>query len=86
MPTYDLKCQDCGKETIVIRKMSELDEEKKIPCDACGGGRRVVITDVRFGDSIRLGIRKPDAGFQEVLSKIHERSPGSNLKDKLSRS
>lgn len=38
-----------------------------------------------MGDSVRLGIRKPDSGFQEVLSKISAANYKSNLSDKLSR-
>jgi hypothetical protein len=38
-----------------------------------------------MGDSVRLGIRKPDQGFNEVLSKIHAANYKSNLADKLSR-
>jgi hypothetical protein len=38
-----------------------------------------------MGDSVRLGIRKPDQGFNEVLSKIHAANYRSNLSDKLSR-
>lgn len=30
-------------------------------------------------DPVRMGIRRPDNGFKEVLSKIHERTPGSRL-------
>lgn len=40
-----------------------------------------------LGDSARLGLKKPDEGFREVLSKIIERTPGSHrLNEKLSRS
>jgi hypothetical protein len=38
-----------------------------------------------MGDSVRLGIKKPDQGFNEVLSKIHAANYKSNLADKLSR-
>jgi hypothetical protein len=38
-----------------------------------------------MGDVVRLGIRKPDQGFNEVLSKIHAANYKSNLSDKLSR-
>lgn len=86
MPTYNLRCGNCGKETTVFRKMSELDEEKSIPCDACNGERSVLLSsEVQYGDPIKLGIRKVPDGFKEVLSKIHERTPGSNLNQKLSR-
>lgn len=85
MPTYDFKCSSCGKESVVVCKMSELDEQKKVPCDACGGELRVVIGEPRLADPIRLGIRRTDDGFKEVLSKIHENTAGSNLNAKLSR-
>lgn len=38
-----------------------------------------------MGDSVRLGIRKPDNGFREVLSKISDANYKSNLRGKLSR-
>lgn len=85
MPTYDFKCSSCGKESVVVCKMSELDEQKKVPCDACGGELRVVIGEPRFGDAARLGLMKTDEGFKEVLAKIHENTAGSNLNAKLSR-
>jgi hypothetical protein len=31
-------------------------------------------------DPVRVGVRKRDSGFKEVLQKIHERTPGSDLK------
>ena len=38
-----------------------------------------------MGDSVRLGIRRPDNGFREVLSKISYANYKSNLRGKLSR-
>lgn len=38
-----------------------------------------------LGDPVRLGIRKTDGGFNEVLSKIHAANYKSNLASKLSR-
>jgi hypothetical protein len=38
-----------------------------------------------IGDSVRLGIRRPDDGFREVLSKISDANYKSNLRGKLSR-
>lgn len=37
------------------------------------------------GDPVRLGVRKTDDGFREVLSKIGAANYRSNLSDKLSR-
>lgn len=41
---------------------------------------------VEIGDPVRLGVRTIDNGFREVLSKIANRAPRSNLGNKLSRS
>lgn len=38
-----------------------------------------------MGDPVRLGVRKHDDGFREVLSKIGSANYKSNLRDKLSR-
>lgn len=46
----------------------------------------VVMGAPAIGDSVRLGVRRNDDGFREVLSKISSSNYKSNLKDKLSRS
>jgi len=48
---------------------------------------QVILTGPAFGDLVRMGMKGPDDGFKEVLSKINERTGGvqNNLKDKLSR-
>lgn len=38
-----------------------------------------------IGDPVRLGIRRTDDGFREVLSRIDRANYKSNLKSKLSR-
>jgi hypothetical protein len=45
----------------------------------------VIMGTPAMGDVVRLGIKKPDQGFNEVLSKIHAANYKSNLADKLSR-
>lgn len=45
----------------------------------------VHITTPALGDSVRLGIRRTDDGFREVLSRIGNANYKSNLSDKLSR-
>ncbi len=56
------------------------------PCPACGSiSLQLKIGTPGVGDSVRLGVRTVDNGFREVLSKIHESQPKSNLNNKLSR-
>ena len=45
----------------------------------------VIIGAPAMGDSVRLGVRRVDDGFREVLSKISSANYKSNLSDKLSR-
>lgn len=45
----------------------------------------VIIGSPSIGDPVRLGVRKADDGFREVLSKIGSANYRSNLSDKLSR-
>jgi len=44
-----------------------------------------VLGSTALGDSVRLGIRKTDDGFKEVLSRIGQSNYKSNLRNKLSR-
>jgi len=48
---------------------------------------QVILTTPAFGDLVRMGMKGPDDGFREVLSKIKEKTGGrnNNLKNKLSR-
>lgn len=39
-----------------------------------------VMVPVALGDAVRMGVTKRDSGFKEVLQRIHERTPGSDLK------
>lgn len=45
----------------------------------------VIMGSPAMGDSVRLGVRRVDDGFREVLSKIGASNYKSNLSDKLSR-
>jgi len=36
-------------------------------------------TDIAIGDPVRLGLRKPDAGFREVLQKAKAAHPKGNI-------
>lgn len=39
------------------------------------------MSNIPLIDPVRLGVRKIDGGFREVLSKINEKTAGSRLKD-----
>lgn len=77
MPTYSLRNKVTGEVqdkffTSMSKKDTFLEENPDI---------EVVITSTPgLCDSVRIGIHKKDSGFKEVLQKIHEKTPGSDLK------
>ena len=80
MPTYTFRNKDT--EEIFDKIMSWDSREEYLKENP---NLEVIIGAPAMGDVVRLGIRKPDQGFNEVLSKIHAANYKSNLADKLSR-
>ena len=86
MPLYDYNCQTCDHTFTEKYMIADRLKPEGEPCPACGANSvQLKIGTPGVGDSVRLGIRTIDNGFREVLSKIHESQPKSNLKNKLSR-
>ena len=79
MPTYDKKCNECDELFEVRCRIAEKDEPKE--CPHCGSMDSVYMlsTPVLSRHSERLMTHKKDSGFGEVLSKISERNPRTNL-------
>jgi len=75
MPTYVFRNKETNEQFEKILKISELDTFR-----AENPQLETVIQAVAFGDPTKLSTtRKFDSGFKEVLQKIHERTPGSEL-------
>lgn len=74
MPRYTFK--DTNSEEIFTRYMSSESKEKylqehpHIIQPLCAPG---------IGDSVRLGIRKPDGSYYEALSKVKEAHPINDI-------
>lgn len=75
MPTYNFRNKETGEEIEIQMRISERDEYVKNNPHM----QQYLTKAPGLGDSVRLGLHKPDNGFKEVLSKIHERTPGSQL-------
>lgn len=56
------------------------------PCPECGKIKveKIMTGAPALGDPIRLGLKRPDDGFKDVLRKIHDSTPGSVLKNNSS--
>jgi putative FmdB family regulatory protein len=86
MPLYDYNCQKCDHTFTEKFMIADRKTPEEQPCPSCGENSvQLLIGTPGVGDSVRLGVRTVDNGFREVLSKIHESQPKSNLNNKLSR-
>jgi hypothetical protein len=75
MPTYVFRNKETGEQFEKIMKISELDTFRQENPQL-----ETVIQTVAFGDPTKLtSTRKFDTGFKEVLQRIHEKTPGSQL-------
>lgn len=80
MPTYIFRNKDTGE---VFEKLMSWDSRQEYLEQ--NPTLEVLMGAPAMGDSVRLGIRKNDDGFREVLSKISAANYKSNLSNKLSR-
>jgi hypothetical protein len=79
MPTYSFQNIKSGEIVEKILRISEREEWLQANPEY----QQVHLKAPAMGDPVRLGITRMDNGFREVLQKIHERSPGSTLKDSI---
>lgn len=81
MPTYTFLDKNTGE---YFEKILRISEREKFLIDN-PHVETAFLEAPNIGDPVRLGVRTVDSGFKEVLSKIHNSTPKSNLADKLSR-
>lgn len=75
MPLYEFRNKETNEVIEKFMSMSSREEYLK----ANPNMETVISGGANFIDPVRLGIRKPDQGFKEVLQRIHEKTPGSQL-------
>jgi hypothetical protein len=75
MPLYDFRNKDTGE---VFEKMMSISAKEDYLA-ANPNIESLIAGQLAFIDSVRLGVRKTDAGFKEVLQRIHEKTAGSQL-------
>ena len=80
MPTYTFRNTETEE---IYDKIMSWDSREEYLIE--NPNLEVIMGAPAMGDVVRLGIKKPDQGFNEVLSKIHAANYKSNLADKLSR-
>jgi len=83
MPNYDYICQDCKHTFEEFLSIKDHDKPCKKPCPKCGKKKveQYIPSAPPVIDPVRLGIRKPDSGFKEVISKIKAAHPKHGMRD-----
>lgn len=81
MPTYTFLDNSTGEYFEKVLRISERDKFLEDNPNI----EPAFLDPPMLGDPVRLGVKTIDNGFREVLSKIHNSQPKSNLADKLSR-
>lgn len=86
MPIYEYQCKACEHYFTEKHSMDDMYLPQGKPCPSCDRlqVQKILTGAPGIGDTVRMGLRKPDDGFKEVLQKIHEKTPGSRLKDSSS--
>jgi hypothetical protein len=75
MPTYAFRDKETGEVTEKFMGISAREEylKQNPQLETMVNGAPMIC------DPVRVGARKMDTGFKEVLQKIHSRAPGSTL-------
>lgn len=73
MPTYQFENVQSGEIQEFHMKISELDDFKSNNPQL----KQVHLTPFEIGDTIRMGIKKPDQSFRELLKHIHGKVGGN---------
>lgn len=82
MPLYDYECESCKHRFEARYSIKEMKVPEGQPCPECGEFKvkKIFAGAPSIGDAVRLGIRRPDDGFKEVLQKIDENNRGSRIR------
>ena len=76
MPNYNFRSKDTGETWTSFMSIEEKDQYLNNNPNI-----EQTISPVAFGDPIKMGVRKPDSGFRDVLrgiKKHHPRGRGIN--------
>lgn len=84
MPTYEYRCKTCDHRFNLMVRIPLMDAAISEPCPSCNAfqvERLFPTLAPSIGDAVRLGIRRPDEGFKDVLRKINDANPHSTIRD-----
>jgi len=83
MPIYEYRCTSCENTFEDFLKIAERKRPCKKPCPKCGKKtiEQFVSSAPAICDPVRVGARKMDGGFRDVIKKIKKAHPRNNIPD-----
>lgn len=80
MPIYEYACKECNVSFEKVLRIAQMKEPLAEPCPACNATDSLeqCVTRASIGDPIKLGIKRPDQGWNEVLGKVKQAHPKGN--------
>lgn len=80
-PVYDVRDKNTGEITEMMMSISQWEIFKRENPD-----KEQYFSDMRFVDSVRLGIKRPPSDFTEgVIERIKRNNPGHNMSSRWDR-
>jgi putative FmdB family regulatory protein len=85
MPLYEYSCSQCAAHFEKLLKIVDRNLPVDQSCPECKspGTVSMAISAANFGDPISLGIKRPDAGWGEVLAKVKQAHPRHKMGERF---
>ena len=77
MPYYDYECEECDNKFEEKYSIDERNKPTEEPCSSCGCKIKIKVGFPGLADPIRLGLRKPDDGFKDMMKRMKKNVPGA---------
>jgi len=77
MPIYQYKNEETGEVTDKLMSIADMEQ-----FDIDNPHMKKIIHAPAIGDAMRLGVRKIDDGFNDILKTVKKNNPGSTIRDK----
>lgn len=83
MPFYNFKCNKCEHAWDDLLLLKNRDKPCKSPCPKCNEKKCVVreIGAPIMSEPHKMGLKRPDQGFREVMAKIKQHHPKTSIRD-----
>jgi putative FmdB family regulatory protein len=85
MPNYDYKCSSCQHQFEQFQKIDDRKKPCKLACPSCNQSSTIdlVIGAPAVCDPVKIGTKKTDKGWKEVLDKVRKANPRTRITNRF---